>query len=317
MGLDPNRWFGNVEKAMALLSKPEMAKKARYGYCRCEDPVNYVSQIQNRYDHYVQIVPMYNVAKRRYWKPLHSRSKRSYTASRPVTPRGRLLEIFLEGLKPPSIWRHDGVMKQTLALASAAILIISLALNGCSTATPIVSEWRNPAQASGSFQRLMIAGPNGDATVRRNFEDEFVAQLAPMGVDAVPSYRFIPESGEAMSENILKQAAQEARVDGLLLMRPAKIEEKINYPTPAPPISFGIFGSNAGAEWYGIPGMASGPYRYNEYTSETVLYDVTRNDLAWTGMVTAKEPANLQTAIKSYVETVTKALAAQNLLPKK
>ena len=26
--------------------------------CRCEEPVNYVSEIQNRYDHYVQIVPM-------------------------------------------------------------------------------------------------------------------------------------------------------------------------------------------------------------------------------------------------------------------
>ncbi|HEX6801753.1 MAG TPA: transporter substrate-binding domain-containing protein [Candidatus Binatia bacterium] len=64
MGLDANKWFGNVEKAMLLLSKPEFAKKVRYGYCRCEEPVNYVSQIQNRYDHYVQIVPMHEVASR-------------------------------------------------------------------------------------------------------------------------------------------------------------------------------------------------------------------------------------------------------------
>ena len=58
MGLDPNKWFGHVEKSMLLLSKKEVAKKVRYGYCRCEEPVNYVSEIQNRYDHYVQIVPM-------------------------------------------------------------------------------------------------------------------------------------------------------------------------------------------------------------------------------------------------------------------
>ena len=58
MGLDPNKWFGHVEKAMLLLSKKDIAKKVRYGYCRCEEPVNYVSEIQNRYDHYVQIVPM-------------------------------------------------------------------------------------------------------------------------------------------------------------------------------------------------------------------------------------------------------------------
>jgi membrane-bound lytic murein transglycosylase F len=58
MGLDSNTWFGNVEKAMVLLTKRDIAKKARYGYCRCEEPVNYVAQIQNRYDHYVQLVPM-------------------------------------------------------------------------------------------------------------------------------------------------------------------------------------------------------------------------------------------------------------------
>ena len=61
---DANKWFGNVEKSMLLLGKRDIAKKARCGYCRCEEPVNYVSQIQNRYDHYVQTVPMYDVARR-------------------------------------------------------------------------------------------------------------------------------------------------------------------------------------------------------------------------------------------------------------
>ena len=58
MGLNRNKWFGNVEQALLLLSKREIAKKARYGFCRCEEPVKYVSEIQDRYDHYVQIVPM-------------------------------------------------------------------------------------------------------------------------------------------------------------------------------------------------------------------------------------------------------------------
>ena len=58
MGLNPNKWFNNVEQALLLLSKRDVAKKVRYGFCRCEEPVNYVSQIQGRYDHYVQMVPM-------------------------------------------------------------------------------------------------------------------------------------------------------------------------------------------------------------------------------------------------------------------
>jgi hypothetical protein len=206
-------------------------------------------------------------------------------------------------------------MKQTLPLGIVEIIFIILALNGCSTATPIVSEWRNPAQSSGSFQRLMIGGPSGDASVRRNFEDEFVAQLATMGAEALPSYRYMPENDET-NENNLKQAAQKARADGLLFMRSVKVEEKTNYPTIGPEISFGIFGSNAGAGWSGIPG-SSGPYRYNEYTSETALYDVAKNELVWTGTVKTKEPANVQAAIRSYVQTITKALAAQNLFAKR
>jgi hypothetical protein len=202
-----------------------------------------------------------------------------------------------------------------LLLRILVILFITLAVNGCSTAPPIVSEWRNPGQTSGSFRRLMIVGPGGDASVQRNFEDEFVAQLAAMGVDALPSYRYMPDTGET-SENMFKRAAQEARADGLLLMRPVKVEQKTHYPAIGPEISFGIFGSNAAAGWSGIPG-SSGPTRYNEYTSETALYDVARNELVWTGTIKGKEQTNLQTSIKSHVQTVTKALAAQDLLPKK
>ena len=206
-------------------------------------------------------------------------------------------------------------MKQTLPLGIVGIFFMILALNGCSTATPIVSEWRNPAPASSSFQRLMIGGPSGDASVRRNFEDEFVAQLAAVGVEALASYRYIPEN-EGENENTLKQAAQDSRTDGLLFMRSVKVEQKTHYPAIGPEISFGIFGSNAAAGWSGIPG-SSGPTRYNEYTSETALYDVARNELVWTGTVKTKEPNNVQTAIKSYVQTITKALTAQNLFPKR
>ena len=54
-GLDPDRWFGNVEKAMLLLSKPEFYRKARYGFCRGQEPVAYVSHIQAKYQAYQEI----------------------------------------------------------------------------------------------------------------------------------------------------------------------------------------------------------------------------------------------------------------------
>ena len=56
MGWDPNRWFGNVEQAMRLLSQPDYYERARYGFCRGGQPVHYVKNIQNFYDAYVEIL---------------------------------------------------------------------------------------------------------------------------------------------------------------------------------------------------------------------------------------------------------------------
>ncbi len=55
-GLNPDKWFGNVEKAMLFLAQPKYAKAARFGYCRCGEPVKYVSEIQTRYDAYAKLV---------------------------------------------------------------------------------------------------------------------------------------------------------------------------------------------------------------------------------------------------------------------
>jgi membrane-bound lytic murein transglycosylase F len=58
MKLDPNKWFKNVEKAMLELMKPEVAKHARHGYFRATETVNYVSEIQTRYDSYSRLVDL-------------------------------------------------------------------------------------------------------------------------------------------------------------------------------------------------------------------------------------------------------------------
>ncbi|MFN3714356.1 MAG: transporter substrate-binding domain-containing protein [Alcanivoracaceae bacterium] len=53
LGKDPNRWFGNVEEAMLLLSRPEYYRHARFGYVRGSEPVNYVREIRERYIGYL------------------------------------------------------------------------------------------------------------------------------------------------------------------------------------------------------------------------------------------------------------------------
>ena len=55
LGKNPDKWFGEVEQAMLLLSRPEYARKARYGYVRGTEPVRYVREIRERYLGYLQV----------------------------------------------------------------------------------------------------------------------------------------------------------------------------------------------------------------------------------------------------------------------
>ncbi len=54
-GWDADRWFGNTERAMLLLSKKAYASKARFGYVRGIEPVSYVRNIRHRYRAYVEL----------------------------------------------------------------------------------------------------------------------------------------------------------------------------------------------------------------------------------------------------------------------
>ena len=54
LGLDPNRWFDNVEEAMRMLSKRSYYRNTVHGYVRGYEVVKYVREIRERYRSYLQ-----------------------------------------------------------------------------------------------------------------------------------------------------------------------------------------------------------------------------------------------------------------------
>ena len=194
-----------------------------------------------------------------------------------------------------------------------AALMHLLALAGCSTANFIVSEWRNPAYVAPVFKTVMVGGLSEQTSVRRNFEDEFLAQLRAAGVDALPSYRHIPDD-EKIDDAKLKQVARQTGADALIVARPVKVEQKTEFaPNYYPVPSIGIFGRNVGGVWQG-PYAGPSVTRYTEYTSETTLYDLNKDEIVWTATLRTSEQENLNTAVKLYVEAVINALKEKNLL---
>ncbi|MCA2979988.1 MAG: transporter substrate-binding domain-containing protein [Myxococcaceae bacterium] len=55
--LNPDVWEGNVERAMGLLARSRYARLVKGGFCRCQEPVDYVNVIENKYESFAQLVP--------------------------------------------------------------------------------------------------------------------------------------------------------------------------------------------------------------------------------------------------------------------
>jgi membrane-bound lytic murein transglycosylase F len=55
IGLNPDLWFENTESAILLLSKKQYSSKARYGFVNGSEPVNYVRNIKQRFEAYVEL----------------------------------------------------------------------------------------------------------------------------------------------------------------------------------------------------------------------------------------------------------------------
>lgn len=57
MKLDPDKWFGNVEKAMNLLKIRRYYSRTRYGYCQSDITIRYVREIMSRWREYEKEYP--------------------------------------------------------------------------------------------------------------------------------------------------------------------------------------------------------------------------------------------------------------------
>ena len=66
MGMDKNRWFGNVEKAMLILAKPYFIDGELKRKCKCGQTVAYVREIRSLYNNYIQITQSIKLAESKH-----------------------------------------------------------------------------------------------------------------------------------------------------------------------------------------------------------------------------------------------------------
>lgn len=62
MGLDKNRWFDNVERAMLALARPYRKNGELTRYCRCGQTAHYIRDIRTLYNNYVRLTQSVRLA---------------------------------------------------------------------------------------------------------------------------------------------------------------------------------------------------------------------------------------------------------------
>jgi hypothetical protein len=197
----------------------------------------------------------------------------------------------------------------------ALAMAVALGLAACAASTKIVNQWVSPDYTSARFNKIMVIGVSKQPSIRRTFEDEFVKQLKAAGVEAVPSYLYIPEDGQ-VDEGRLQEAVKRANADGVIITRLVRVEKKTEvspgFYQPAPAFSYGFYGGYSAA-WLGYyePPRV---YQYDVYISETSLYHMPKNQLVWTGTVETTDPGDINKEIERYVDTVIDALKSKNIL---
>ena len=159
----------------------------------------------------------------------------------------------------------------------------------------------------------MVIGVTKQAGIRRTFEDEFVAQLKAAGVNAIPSYLYIPQDGP-VGEAVLKQALKETGADALMITRLVRVQEKTEiapgYYPPDPAMAVHPLYTTAWNDYYEPPIV----YQSEVYTSETSLYDAVKNRVVWRGTAQTTAPGNVNQEIKNYAEIVISALKNKKLI---
>lgn len=196
-------------------------------------------------------------------------------------------------------------------LAQAVLTSIALLLVACASTT-LSNSWTSPDYKGPPLKNVMVVGVSNQPALRRTFEDEFVKDLKAVGVDAIASYNFIPEQGQA-EEARVTQAVKEAGADGVLITRFVRVDVNTQVtPAHPPAMGMGFYGGYAGA--YGgfyDPPMVT---QTDTLVLETNLYGVDESHLLWSGTTQTFAPSNIKQEMQGFAKVIIGALQKHKLI---
>lgn len=161
----------------------------------------------------------------------------------------------------------------------------------CAPSTKILKSWVDPSLPPGTLKKVLVLGVARNSTLRRSYEDAFVAALKDRGVEGVPSYEWAPDVSTIDRDAI----AARVREEGVTQVLVTRVVNRQKVETYQPPTVSTVGVSPYGPGWYGgwypyysvgfsyvsSPGYVT---VHDVVSLETNLYDSASEKLIWSGL---------------------------------
>ncbi|HEU4689057.1 MAG TPA: hypothetical protein VFS23_11875 [Vicinamibacterales bacterium] len=183
-------------------------------------------------------------------------------------------------------------------------ILVTFAATVVIAAPKFLNVWKSPEVSRLNFAGKKVAALviTDNQSLQMSGEEALTRELSGRGVMGTPTYRFVPRE-ELKSAESAKGWFERAKVEGVVALRPVRAEKGREYTAVV--WSSGYYPSFWGYYGYGWSSAYVTPLGARDTTTitvETLVYDLTRDQLVWAATSETRDPKNLQDFIKDLVK---------------
>ena len=181
-------------------------------------------------------------------------------------------------------------------------LIFLILIISCATTT-MQSVWKDNNYSS-QIKKIFIIGVSQNNTIRQQFEDEFVKQLATREIEAIPSYSIL-SADKMLDKDTIVSKIKDMNIDGVIV---TKLINKPGLSLPEKAMTYHT-------HYVESVQVTSRNRASQDYIMlETNLYDTKTEKLVWSGVSERFLFRSTSEAIKPFIEVMIQSLYIDNMI---
>ena len=214
-------------------------------------------------------------------------------------------------------------MPNLLRHCSILIIMIALSLQVACTSMKFTKVWVDETHSGPPYHKVLVIGVADTMGNREDFENYFVKQLKASGIDALVSYKILPDTTKINRDSVLA-AISGLGFDCAIVTHLAGIEAE---ESPIQPKKVGVvtsYGYGPGSynyQMYDYYQYASNYVTHTDYYTNrdtvslvTNLYDIATEKLVWSGKSAQFAPDSVDDVVVELTQLVIADLKQKKLL---